>query len=125
MYPPMNPREEFEVPATVRRICNNAFQGTRFLKTLKIHNVVTQGYYASLSIGEKAFNDSSIENFVVIGNDGDVATSAPASDAGTLRKEVARYDTAGRKTTRQQKGVQVVVYDDKSAKKVAARPSKP
>ena len=36
-YPAMNPREEFEVPSSVRRICNNAFQGTKYLKTLRIH----------------------------------------------------------------------------------------
>ena len=63
-YPAMNTRTEYEIPSTVRRICNNAFQGTKFLKTLKIHNKVTEGGYVSLAIGEDAFNDCSIENFL-------------------------------------------------------------
>ncbi len=116
-YPAMNPREEFEVPSTVRRICNNAFQGTKYLKTLKLHNIVTQGRYVCLNIGESAFNDSSIENFVVIENDGDVVDNSTAPTLAP-RKEIATYDLAGRKTSGKQEGLQIVLYDDRSTEKV-------
>ena len=117
-YPAMNTASEYEVPSTVRRICNNAFQGTKYLKTLKLHNRVTEGTYVSLMIGEKAFNDSSIENFVVIENDQKAATHV-IEKATTKRKEVARHDLSGQKVVNTNtEGVQIVSYDDKTAKKV-------
>jgi hypothetical protein len=119
-YPAMNEREEFEVPATVYRICNNAFQGTRYLKTLKLHNTVTFGNFITLVIGESAFNDSSIENFVVIENDGTtvgINGHMPAPSAN----EVGRYDVAGRPVSPSANGVQIITYDDHSSKKVVKK----
>jgi len=116
-YPAMNPREEFEVPSSVRRICNNAFQGTKYLKTLKLHNVVSDGLYINLAIGEGAFNDSSIENFVVIENDDTALNYAPAK-AARQRKEVARYTADGRPAKKDAKGLQIIAYDDQTAEKV-------
>lgn len=118
-YPAMKPQEVFEVPATVRRICNNAFQGTKFLKTVKIHNRVTEGAYVNLTIGESAFNDSSIENFIVIeNNESKVAQEIPQAPE---KKDVARYDLSGRKVDEVQDGFQIVVYDDNTSKKVINR----
>ena len=114
-YPPMNPREEYEIPSTVRRINNNAFQGTRYLKTLKMHNTVTYNRYVKLAIGETAFNDSSIENFVVIENDEPV-TSALNEQHAVSRTETGRYDLSGRTVGNSFKGVQIVTYSDNTAK---------
>lgn len=94
-YPPMNPREEYEIPSTVRRINNNAFQGTKYLKTLKMHNTVTYNRNVKLAIGETAFNDSSIENFVVIENDAPV-NAAHNEQYALPRTETGRYDLTGR-----------------------------
>lgn len=116
-YPAMNPREEFEVPASVRRICNNAFQGTKFLKTLKIHNVVSEGYYVNLTIGENAFNDSSIENFVVIENDNFTSANSPAYESRE-KEEVARYNTNGQTVNKEEDGIQILVYSDNTTRKV-------
>jgi len=113
-YPAMNPREEYEIPSTVRRINNNAFQGTKFLKTLKMHNTVTYNRNVKLTIGETAFNDSSIENFVVIENDETAATIRDTPQSPS-RTEVARYDLAGRKVGTDFKGVQIVTYSDNTA----------
>ena len=119
-YPAMNPREEFEVPSSVRRICNNAFQGTKYLKTLRIHNEVSDGRNLHLLIGESAFNDSSIENFEVIENHEQAAThSKPATAAP--REETARYNVAGCKVSDQTKGLQIVSYSDHTAQKVVGR----
>ena len=120
-YPAMNPREEFEVPSTVRRICNNAFQGTKFLKTLKMHSTVTGGYNLHLLIGENAFNDSSIENFEVIENNEDTASKARPATA-TPRQETARYDLAGRKTTEHVRGIQIVARGEDAPRKVLVQP---
>ncbi|MCK8620793.1 leucine-rich repeat domain-containing protein [Prevotella sp. E13-27] len=114
-YPAMNPREEFEVPSTVRRINNNAFQGTKYLKTLKFHNTVTYNRNVKLTIGETAFNDSSIENFVVIENDESAATTVRESHQSLSPKEVARYDLSGRKVDADFKGIQIVTYSDNTA----------
>ena len=116
-YPPMNPREEFEVPSSVRRISNNAFQGTKFLKTLKIHNTVSDGRFLKLVIGESAFNDSSIENFEVIENN-EETVSHISKKTTEDRTEEGRYDLSGRKVEAGDDGVQIVVYNDKTAKKV-------
>jgi len=116
-YPANNPREEYEVPSTVQRICNNAFQGTKYLKTLKLHSEVTGGNYLSLSIGESAFNDSSIENFVVVEND-DTAVKGLEQELDGARKEIARYDLQGREIIDTAEGVQIIRYDDNSARKV-------
>lgn len=116
-YPPMNTREEFEVPSTVRRICANAFQGTKFLKTLKLHSTVDGGKFLQLTIAETAFVDSSIENFVVIENDVaviDGTTSATRSE----RREVARYDLSGLPTDTANGGIQIVQFDDNTSRKV-------
>lgn len=113
-YPPMNPREEYEIPSTVRRINNNAFQGTRYLKTLKMHNTVTYNRNVKLAIGETAFNDSSIENFVVIENDEPVASALNEPDAAA-RTETGRYDLSGRAVGNSFKGVQIVTYSDNTA----------
>ncbi len=115
-YPAMKPQEEFEIPSTVRRICNNAFQGTKFLKTVKMHNKVTEGAYVGLTIGENAFNDSSIENFIVIENDENQTNVAMFEP--TAKKDVARYDLSGRKAEKEQEGFQIIVYDDNTTKKV-------
>lgn len=115
-YPAMNEREEYEVPSSVRRICHNAFQGTQYLKTLKIHSTVTYGNFVSMTIADTAFNDSSIENFVVIENDATSAAGMP--EAPTPHTETGRYDVAGRATTPSAKGVQIVTYNDHSAQKV-------
>ena len=118
-YPAANPRTEFEVPKTVRRIANNAFQGTRYLKTLKMHDEVSFGNHIYIVIGETAFNDSSIENFVVIENNETSATGvAPQRPDVDDRREVARYDLSGRPATDHSTGVQIVRYDDGSASKV-------
>ncbi len=117
-YPAMKTQEEFEVPATVRRICNNAFQGTKFLKTLKLHNrVAGPSGYLYLTIGERAFNDSSIENFIVIEND-ENSSSAAVSQQSAARRDVARYDLSGRSVDENAEGVQIVVYDDNTSRKV-------
>ena len=116
-YPPMNPREEFEVPSSVRRISNNAFQGTKFLKTLKIHNTVSDGRFLKLVIGESAFNDSSIENFEVIENN-EETVSHISKNTTEDRTEEGRYDLSGRKVEAADDGVQIVVHNDKTAKKV-------
>lgn len=117
-YPPLDRREEYEIPATVRRICNNAFQGTKYLKTLKFHNVITEGRYISLTIGESAFNDSSIESFVVIENDQNTLSQAPPAVESSQRNEVGRYNTLGYRTDEKNEGMQIVVYDNKTTKKI-------
>ena len=113
-YPAGNTREEYEIPATVRRIAKNAFQGTKYLKTLKIHEIVTLGNYIQLEIGDDAFNDSSIEEFVVL--TGKPNYVAPTTVTPQSPNEVARYDVSGRPTT-SESGIQIVKYDDGSGKK--------
>lgn len=118
-YPADNPRTSYEVPATVWRIANNAFQGAKHLKTLKLHNEVAGRDYMSLLIGETAFNDAAIENFIVLEND-DVTASiglTPETDAAS-RREVARYDVQGRPVESADDGVQIVRYADGTAEKV-------
>ncbi len=116
-YPPMKTNEEYEIPSTVRRINNNAFQGTKFLKTLKMHNTVSYNRNIKLVIGETAFNDCSIENFVVIENN-DTSVSTLNKRQTLPRKEIDRYDLAGRKVTKDYKGIQIVTYSDNTAQMV-------
>lgn len=129
-YPAMNEREVYEVPSTVRRICNNAFQGTRYLKTLRLHSVVTGGNFLQLNIGETAFNDSSIENFEVISNNHPTALNEPtlpaaapaATGAGTGAADLARYDLAGRPTPAASDArLQIVRSGDSSRKEVRSK----
>ncbi len=118
-YPANNPRTEYEVPSTVRRIANNAFQGTRYLKTLKLHNTVTYSKFLQLVIGESAFNDSSIENFEVIENDEhSYADGVESSAYENVKREVARYQTDGRLVEEGADGIQIIRYEDGSASKV-------
>jgi len=112
-YPPMSPREEYEIPSTVRRIYNNAFQGTKYLKTLKFHNTVTYNRNIKLAIGETAFNDCSIENFIVIEND-EPSSSALNEQIVEPRTEIGRYDLLGRKVGTGFKGIQIITYSDKT-----------
>lgn len=115
-YPPMKQDETFEVPSSVRRICNNAFQGTKYLKTLRLHSTVTDGRFLNLTIGERAFDDSSIEAFEVV-ESSSAAPTGVAKSASADRKEVGRYDAAGRKVGEGSNGVHIVVYDDHTSKK--------
>lgn len=116
-YPAMNEREEFEVPPTVRRINNNAFQGTKFLKTLKIHNTVTYGNFIKLLIGDSAFNDSSIENFVVIENDG-ISSVNTRNETVSPSKIIGRYDLSGRAVDEKDGDIQIVIDENHVAQKV-------
>lgn len=116
-YPPTNPREEYEIPSTVKRIANNAFQGTKFLKTVKIHNTCTFNNNTYLVIGESAFNDSSIENFEVIENDETSAVNASIPHS-VERTEVAKYDITGKPITGSFEGTQIIQYSDGSSVKV-------
>ena len=117
-YPAKKTDKEFEVPSTVMRICSNAFQGTVYLKTLKLHNTVTYGKFTSIVISETAFNDSSIENFIVLEDD-EVAAAKPSEGlTDYIRKEYARYDVNGNKVTEDTKGIQIVTYDDNTSEKI-------
>ena len=114
-YPPMSPREEYEIPSTIRRINNNAFQGTKYLKTLKLHNTVTYNRSIKLAIGETAFNDCSIENFIVIENDDPSLTTVNEKEVAP-RSEIGRYDLLGRQVSSDFKGIQIITYSDKTSR---------
>lgn len=122
-YPAMNEREVYEVPSTVRRICNNAFQGTRYLKTLRLHSIVTGGNFLQLNIGETAFNDSSIENFEVISDSRPTSLNEPAVSAPAAAEAgAARYDLAGRPVAAASEApLQIVRSDDSSRKQLRAK----
>lgn len=117
-YPPESMRTEYEVPSTVRRIANNAFQGTKHLKTLKLHNTCTFASFVKLVIGETAFNDSSIEEFEVIENSTSAHKEVPQDMTGGEGAESGRYNISGQKVERAERGVQVVTYTNGTAKKV-------
>lgn len=77
---------------------------------------MTDGRFINLTIGERAFDDSSIEAFEVV-EGSSAAPTGVAKSASADRKEVGRYDAAGRKVDEGSNGVHIVVYDDHTSKK--------
>lgn len=108
-YPPMKADEEFTVPATVKRIMNGAFDGVRNLRTLKLHSTVSALYPnmnsqgLTLSIGETAFANSSIENFEIVTSG--TTSFAPKVPVATSKAE--EYNIEGKPQANSPRGIYI------------------
>ena len=113
-YPASKLNTSFTVPSGTRRICRGAFQGNKFLQTIRIPSTLKE-------IGDNAFDGceslKSIELYEVSS-----AIQAVEMDDNTEKKEIGRYNINGVKVEEKDGGIQIILYSDGSADKVLEQP---
>ena len=113
-YPASKQATSFTIPAGTYRICRGAFQGNKFLQTIRIPSTVK-------SIGDNAFDGceslTSIEVY-----EASSAIPAVEMDDNTEKKEIGRYNINGVKVEEKDGGIQIILYSDGSADKVLEQP---
>lgn len=103
-FPQGDPRESFEIPATVARIARGAFKGCMNLKEL----IIPESVYL---IGDNAFDDSEIMSFIVSGNNLSVG-----STFDTNRDDPKYFGLSGIQTSEPISGINIEVSNGKSKK---------
>ena len=113
-YPASKQNTSFTVPAGTERICRGAFQGNKFLQTIRIPSTLEY-------IGDNAFDGcESLRSIEVY----EVSSSIQAveMDDNTEKKEIGRYNINGVKVEEKDGGIQIILYSDGSADKVLEQP---
>lgn len=113
-YPASKQATSFTIPAGTGRICRGAFQGNKFLQTIRIPSSV-------LYIGDNAFDGcESLKSIEVY--EASSAIPAVEMDEDIEKKEIGRYNINGVKVEEKDGGIQIILYSDGSAEKVLEQP---
>lgn len=112
-YPQNKKDITYTVPNNVRTIAKGAFQGNKYIDTIRIPSSV-------IYIGDNAFADC--ENLKTI----EVYTSSSSIQAVEEdiieKEEIGRYNINGVKVEETDDGIQIILYSDGSAEKVLEKP---
>lgn len=109
-YPASKQNTSFTIPTGTTRICRGAFQGNKYIQTIRIPSTVRR-------IGDNTFDGC--ENLRSI----EVYTSSSSiqvieEDRETEKEEIGRYNINGVKVEETDDGVQIILYSDGTADKI-------
>ena len=111
-YPQSKIGSTYTVPSWVTTIAKGAFQGNRYIATIRIPSSI-------YSIGDNAFEDLSSLKSIEIYESTSAVRSIDNNDAQAEAKEVGRYNIQGVKIEEGKDGqIQIILYSDGTAKKV-------
>ena len=113
-YPASKQNTSFSIPAGTYRICRGAFQGNKFIQTIRIPSTVKY-------IGDNAFDGcESLKTIEVY----QASSAIPdvEMDEDIEKKEIGRYNINGVKVEEKDGGIQIILYSDGSAEKVLEQP---
>ena len=111
-YPAGSHNTTYTVHPKCRRIARGAFQGAAYLKIIYLPETVSY-------IGEDAFEGCTSLQGIVFGDDSATAVeSIETAENESEAEVVARYNLSGQPCSPNDKGVQIVVRSDYSAKTV-------
>ena len=101
----------YTVHPNCRRIARGAFEGAAYLREIYLPETVS-------FIGEDAFAGCTSLQGIYYGENTPSAVRNVNDDNGIDADEVARYDLSGRPCSPSDKGIQIIVYSDFTAKTI-------
>ena len=110
-YPAGCRNTTYTVHQNCRRIARGAFEGAAYLREIYLPETVS-------FIGEDAFAGCTSLQGIYYGENTPSAVRNVNDDNGIDADEVARYDLSGRPCSPSDKGVQIIVYSDFTAKPI-------
>ena len=112
-YPQSKQSTSYTIPGWVRVIAKGAFQGNKYIKTIRLPSTV---YY----IGDNAFEGCDQLTSIEIYQSTNSVIAVEADDSPSEAREVGRYNIQGVKIQEGEDGkIQIILYSDGTAKKVA------
>lgn len=113
-YPASKQNTSFTIPTGTTRICRGAFQGNKYIQTIRIPSTVRR-------IGDNTFDGcESLKTIEVY--QASSAIPAVEMDEDLDKKEIGRYNINGVKVEEKDGGIQIILYSDGSAEKVLEQP---
>ena len=110
-YPAGCRNTTYTVHQNCRRIARGAFEGAAYLREIYLPETVS-------FIGEDAFAGCTSLQGIYYGENTPSAVRNVNDDNGIDADEVARYDLSGRPCSPSDKGIQIIVYSDFTAKTI-------
>ena len=110
-YPAGCRNTTYTVHQNCRRIARSAFEGAAYLREIYLPETVS-------FIGEDAFAGCTSLQGIYYGENTPSAVRNVNDDNGIDADEVARYDLSGRPCSPSDKGIQIIVYSDFTAKTI-------
>jgi hypothetical protein len=110
-YPAGCRNTTYTVHQNCRRIARGAFEGAAYLREIYLPETVS-------FIGEDAFAGCTSLQGIYYGENTPSAVRNVNDDNGIDADEVARYDLSGRPCSPSDKGIQIIVYSDSTAKTI-------
>ena len=110
-YPAGSRNTSYTVHQNCRRIARGAFEGAAYLREIYLPETVS-------FIGEDAFAGCTSLQGIYYGENTPSAVRNVNDDNGIDADEVARYDLSGRPCSPSDKGIQIIVYSDFTAKTI-------
>jgi hypothetical protein len=110
-YPAGCRNTTYTVHQNCRRIARGAFEGAAYLREIYLPETVS-------FIGEDAFAGCTSLQGIYYGENTPSAVRNVNDDNGIDADEVARYDLSGRPCSPNDKGIQIIVYSDFTAKTI-------
>ena len=110
-YPAGSRNITYTVHPNCRRIARGAFEGAAYLREIYLPETVS-------FIGEDAFAGCTSLQGIYYGENTPSAVRNVNDDNGIDADEVARYDLSGRPCSPSDKGIQIIVYSDFTAKTI-------
>ena len=110
-YPAGCRNTTYTVHQNCRRIARGAFEGAAYLREIYLPETVS-------FIGEDAFAGCTSLQGIYYGENTPSAVRNANDDNGIDADEVARYDLSGRPCSPSDKGIQIIVYSDFTAKTI-------
>lgn len=112
-YPQSKQSTSYTIPDWVRVIAKGAFQGNKYIKTIRIPSTVEY-------IGDNAFEGCDQLTSIEIYQSTNSVRAVDADDSPSEAREVGRYNIQGVKIQEGEDGkIQIILYSDGTAKKVA------
>lgn len=112
-YPQSKQSTSYTIPGWVRVIAKGAFQGNKYIKTIRIPSTVDY-------IGDNAFEGCDQLTSIEIYQSTNSVRAVEADDSPSEAREVGRYNIQGVKIQEGEDGkIQIILYNDGTAKKVA------
>lgn len=112
-YPQSKQSTSYTIPDWVRVIAKGAFQGNKYIKTIRIPSTVDY-------IGDNAFEGCDQLTSIEIYQSTNSVRAVEADDSPSEAREVGRYNIQGVKIQEGEDGkIQIILYSDGTAKKVA------
>ena len=111
-YPQSKQSTSYTIPGWVRVIAKGAFQGNKYIKTIRIPSSVRY-------IGDNAFDGCDQLTSIEIYESTSAARAVEADNSPSEVKEVGRYNIQGVKVQEDEDGqVQIILYSDGTTQKV-------